>query len=112
MPALDSRIQTLAFDALCLEVGTKNVFYPDHVVFLGTSIARDFSSDGPAILLPRKGILIHKNAKPAVEAMLQCLSDVFLRVPASAKLKALTPEEIDQLLNWDAEKYRQTLPSS
>jgi hypothetical protein len=24
-------------------------------------------------------------------------------------LKALTAAEIDQLLNWDAEKYRQTL---
>jgi hypothetical protein len=41
--------------------------------------------------------------------MLRCLGDVFLRTAADATLKALTATEIDQLINWDAEKYRQTL---
>jgi hypothetical protein len=40
---------------------------------------------------------------------LRCLGDVFQRTSVDSKLKALSTEEIDQLLNWDAEKYRQTL---
>lgn len=111
-PSLNAATHALAFDSVAVEVGAENVFYPDHVVFLGTKIPRDFSTNAPAILVRRKGMLIRKNAKPAVEPMLRCLADVFRRVEASAKLKALTPDQIDQLLNWDAEKYRQTLPSS
>jgi rhamnose utilization protein RhaD (predicted bifunctional aldolase and dehydrogenase) len=108
-PATNPETHALAFDAVAVEIGVENVFYPDHVVFLGTKIACSFAENAPAILLHSKGILIHKRAKPAVEPMLRCLSDVFRRVEANAQLRALTPEEIDQLLNWDAEKYRQTL---
>ena len=110
VPSYCPIIQSLAFDAFAIEVGTKKVFYPDHVVFLGTNITRDFSTNGPAILMPRKGILLHKDAKPAAIEMLRCLSEVCRRVESSANLRALTPDEIDQLLSWDAEKYRQKLP--
>ena len=44
--------------------------------------------------------------------MLRCLADVFRRVDTNAKLNALTTEQIGQLLNWDAEKYRQTLKAN
>ncbi len=111
-PATNDGTHALAYDALAFKVGTQGVFYPDHVVFLGTTIPYDFSSDGPAVLIRRKGVLVHKNAKAAVEPMLRCLADVFRRVDANAKLNALTPEQIDQLLNWDAEKYRQTLKAN
>ncbi len=112
VPATDNATHALAFDAVAVDVGSENVFYPDHVVFLGTKIPRDFSSNAPAILLRRIGMLVHKDAKASVEPMLRCLADVFLRVEPTAKLKALTPDQIDQLLSWDAEKYRQTLSSS
>lgn len=112
IPANDSATHALAFDSVAVEVGAENAFHPDYVLFLGTKIPRDFSSNAPAILVRRKGMLVRKDAKPAVEPMLRCLSDVFRRVEASAKLRALTPDEINQLLNWDAAKYQQTLTSS
>ena len=98
-----------ALDPLALKLGCVHVYYPDHVVFLGTHIPTDMRSGAPAVAIPGMGILIRKDAKPSIEPMLRCLGDVFLRTTSDAPLKALTPTEIDQLLNWDAEKYRQTL---
>jgi rhamnose utilization protein RhaD (predicted bifunctional aldolase and dehydrogenase) len=109
LPAISDQTHALACDAVAVDVGAASVFYPDHVVFLGTKIACDFSDGAPAVLVRNKGVLVHKDAKPAVEPMLRCLTDVFRRVEANAKLRPLNADQIDQLLNWDAEKYRQTL---
>ncbi len=108
-PAADILAHGPALDAMTLQFGCSHVYYPDHVVFLGTSIPIDMNSGAVAIAVPDKGVLLRKDAKPSVEPMLRCLGDVFSRLPADAKLKPLTAAEIDQLLNWDAEKYRQTL---
>ncbi len=108
-PAQSAETHALAFDALALTQGAEHVFYPDHVVFLGEKIPRDFSTAAPAVIIPQKGVLIHKSAKPAVEPMVRCLSDVFRRVDPCAKLNPLSQDQINALLNWDAEKYRQTL---
>jgi rhamnose utilization protein RhaD (predicted bifunctional aldolase and dehydrogenase) len=93
------------------DLAPNHVYYPDHVVFLGTTISDDIESGAPAVLLPDIGVLVHRDAKPSIEPMLACLGDVFCRIAANTDLKALTANEIDQLLNWDAEKYRQTLRS-
>ena len=108
-PAKDTLAHAPALDDMALQLGCIQVYYPDHVVFLGTTVPTDMTSGAPAIAVPGKGVLVRKDAKPAIEPMLRCLGDVFSRVPPHAKLKALTGAEIDQLLNWDAEKYRQTL---
>jgi hypothetical protein len=39
----------------------------------------------------------------------RCLADVMRRVEKEDPLVALTESDIDRLVNWDAEKYRQTL---
>jgi rhamnose utilization protein RhaD (predicted bifunctional aldolase and dehydrogenase) len=109
VPALHAMAHAPALDPRALREGCANVYYPDHVVFLGTHIPTDMATKAPAIAVPGKGVLIHRNAKPSIEPMLRCLGDVFLRTPPEATLKALSDTEIDQLLNWDAEKYRQTL---
>jgi rhamnose utilization protein RhaD (predicted bifunctional aldolase and dehydrogenase) len=98
-----------ALDPLALKLGCTRVYYPDHVVFLGTSIPADIKNNAAVAAIPGKGVLIRKDAKPSIEPMLRCLGDVFLRSSTQARLKALTTIENDQLLNWDAEKYRQTL---
>ncbi len=108
-PATDQFAHAPALDRMALQLGCVQVYYPDHVVFLGTSVPTDMTSGAPAIAVPGRGVLVRKDAKPAIEPMLRCLGDVFSRVPTDATLKALTAAEIDQLLNWDAEKYRQTL---
>jgi rhamnose utilization protein RhaD (predicted bifunctional aldolase and dehydrogenase) len=108
-PAATDEAHAIAIDDRALSLGCKRVYYPDHVVFLGTHIPTNMDSNAQAIAVPGKGVLVHKNAKPSIEPMLRCLADVFARLEQDAPLKALTMEEIDQLLNWDAEKYRQTL---
>ncbi len=86
-----------------------NVYYPDHAVFLGTQMPSGPQPGSPVVVLPGQGVFIRNDARPAVESMLGCLTDVFSRLSPSDELKALTPEEIALLLNWDAEKYRQSL---
>ena len=109
VPAKMMEAHALALDPVANEFGRQYVYYPDHVVFLGASIPNEFGSGAPAVIVPGKGVLVHKNAKPAIEPMLRCIGDVLLRVKQSARLKALSRHEIDELLNWDAEKYRQSL---
>jgi rhamnose utilization protein RhaD (predicted bifunctional aldolase and dehydrogenase) len=108
-PVKDPLAHAPALDDMALRLGCVHVYYPDHVVFLGASIPTDLASGAPAVAVPNKGILVHRNAKPSIEPMLRCLGEVFSRLSHHAELKALTSAEIDQLLNWDAEKYRQTL---
>ncbi len=108
-PAKHVMAHVPALDPMALQFGCSKVYYPDHVVFLGTEIPTDLKTNAPAIAIPGKGVLIHKTAKPSIEPMLRCLGDVFLRTTSDAPLKPLNAAEIDQLLNWDAEKYRQTL---
>lgn len=108
-PAENNETHALATDIFALEKGKRSVFYPDHVVFLGIGVATEIESDAALIALPGSGVLIRKDAKSAVEPMGRCLADVMRRVEADDPLVALDAESIDRLVNWDAEKYRQSL---
>ena len=108
-PAIMDETHALATDPLALKRGKSLVFYPDHVVFLGIGVATSFTGDPPLAAIPDVGVFIHENAKPATEPMGRCLADVMRRVEESDPLVALTDQDIDRLVNWDAEKYRQTL---
>ena len=107
--ASDPETHCLATDPLAMKRGAHSVFYPDHVVFLGTEIATKLWQAAPLVALSGKGVLIRKDAKAAVEPMGRCLADVMRRVEEDDPLVALTADDIDRLVNWDAEKYRQTL---
>jgi rhamnose utilization protein RhaD (predicted bifunctional aldolase and dehydrogenase) len=89
-----------------------NVYYPDHAVFLGTRMPESPQPGSPVAVRPGQGVFVRNDAKSAVEPMLGCLTDVFSRLSPDDELKALTPEEIALLLDWDAEKYRQSLSPS
>ena len=108
-PASDDETHALATDRLALARGRDKVFYPDHVVFLGVGVATDFAGQQPLVAIPGVGVVIRKGAKPAIEPMGRCLADVMRRVEDADPLVALTDNDIDRLVNWDAEKYRQTL---
>jgi len=107
--APDPETHALATDELALKRGARAVFYPDHVVFLGTEVSTSLAQGGPLIALSGLGVLLRKDAKPAIEPMGRCLADVMRRVEEHDPLAALTAGDIDRLVNWDAEKYRQTL---
>lgn len=108
-PAEMDETHALATDPLALKRGADAVFYPDHVVFLGTGVATSFDGDPPLVAIPGQGVFIRNDAKPAIEPMGRCLADVMRRVEEHDPLVALTESDIDRLVNWDAEKYRQTL---
>ena len=72
------------------------------------------SGRAPAlILLPGLGAAIRADASPGARALAQCLGDVLARMDPAAPLVALTAaQEAAQKaapMDWDAEKYRQSL---
>jgi rhamnose utilization protein RhaD (predicted bifunctional aldolase and dehydrogenase) len=107
IPAQHHETHALATDGLALVRARDFVFYPDHAVFVGVGVATEIISGAPLVALPGIGVVIRRGAKSAVEPMGRCLADVMRRIQAHDEIAALTPEDIDQLINWDAEKYRQ-----
>lgn len=93
------------------------VMYPDHAIFLGARplcARREMLAEGnpiadeaDVILLQGEGVLVRRQANPAILEQLQCYGDVLARVDLTAPLQALSDSQIGDLLNWDAEKYRQ-----
>jgi rhamnose utilization protein RhaD (predicted bifunctional aldolase and dehydrogenase) len=94
--------------------------YPDHVVFLGQYAfilddLNDFYSlkmpeiKPPFIFIKNYGTLVSDATTESQKAQLLCYYDVLIRQPIDADLVALTDEQIQALLNWDAEIYRKSI---
>jgi rhamnose utilization protein RhaD (predicted bifunctional aldolase and dehydrogenase) len=94
---------------------------PDHVVFLGGTAAcfedladlpqflKNLEPGTPFIFLKGHGVLQIQNVSSAILAQLLFYLDVILRQPIGDAMVCLKPEAVASLLNWDAEKYRQSL---
>jgi rhamnose utilization protein RhaD (predicted bifunctional aldolase and dehydrogenase) len=107
-------------------VAKKGPFYPDHVVFLNgfipiansterlsdaikryTSNAK--SSSTPLFMIYEgKGVLVNPDITEDAKAMLDAFVLVCTRVDPNDKLISLHKKDIDELENWEAEKYRRT----
>ena len=74
-------------------------YWPDHVVFLGPALPP------PG---PRKGNG-EGNGEGNARLMLQCLADVLARTPSDWTMRPIGPAAEAELMNWDAETYRQKL---
>lgn len=94
--------------------------YPDHVVFMGSqpmcydsigmlneAMACGISPE--TLFLKGLGVYAKTSISLATQAQLKCYYDVLIRQPKDARLKSLNDREVAELLNWDAEKYRQHL---
>lgn len=96
-----------------LAIATSGSLYPDHVIFCGVgAMACDTPPKGdspPFVLIPGKGAVMRDDATPGAWALAQCLGDVLMRLPEGAAVTYLTLEQNGELLDWDAEKYRQKL---
>jgi len=113
---------SLACDSQLLAVIQRAwAMYPDHVVFLGpiavvTSI-QDVSKyhellttqPPPYLFVLEHGTFVHHTASKAHHEQLQCYFDIILRLEPHRKIVTLTQSQIEELLNWDAEKYRQQM---
>jgi rhamnose utilization protein RhaD (predicted bifunctional aldolase and dehydrogenase) len=100
----------IALDLSTSAYAVSGSYYPDHVVFLGPALPQsDHAGRPPAILLAGQGIALREDATSSQKAMLRCLSDVLSRLPSDWVPQPLGPVAEAELLNWDAEKYRQAL---
>ena len=124
VPVPHGPTQAVARDAELLKIAAGATMYPDHLIFLGPGVAIARAGEGPEeasarvaatgparklVLLPGRGAAIPADASPSMVALGKALGDVLLRVDADALIARLTPAEEAELLNWDAEKYRQAL---
>ena len=55
------------------------------------------------------GLFENNNVVPASREMLDCFIEVLLRIDFNRNQKYLTKEQENELLNWDAEIYRQSI---
>lgn len=108
------RTHALARDRLQLAWATAGSLYPDHVIFLGPAAARlgdtDAAQRGSKLFLqPGRGAMLAAETTASADELALCLALVLERVPEDATLRYLTTEQEAELLDWDAEKYRQSL---
>lgn len=116
----DEAIHATATDPVSLGFALEGTLYPDHVVFLGPGVTaikgRSAIPVGntvpPLVLVEGKGALVSKGAMPAVEPMARCLADVCARLSPGDSIQALTAAEEAELVDWEAERYRQSLKSA
>lgn len=95
--------------------------FPDHVVFLGhqplivddtnslKELNYDEISNEPFIFVKKVGILQNSITTQAQIEQLLCYFNVISNIADYCNIKTLTDMEISELLNWDAEVYRQAL---
>jgi len=120
--AEDRDLHAIATDPIGLAAARRGSLYPDHVVFLGPGIIaagpnetaaaaarRSGRAAAPLVIVPGAGVLLHDMATPAARALVRCLADVTCRLARTDLPDPLNPADEAQLLDWDAEKYRQSL---
>ena len=94
---------------------------PDHLVFLGPKPYlydhvddflefNDAINQPPLVFLKNTGIYIHKDIFTKIHFIqLQCFADILFRLDRYKQIPVISRNEIQKLLNWDAEKYRQQM---
>jgi rhamnose utilization protein RhaD (predicted bifunctional aldolase and dehydrogenase) len=121
-PAEEDELHAVATDPISLAAARSGSLYPDHVVFLGPGIVetegaetaadaarRAGQPDTPLVIVPGAGVLLHDRATASARALARCLADVTSRLASDDPIDPLNPADEAQLLDWDAEKYRQSL---
>lgn len=124
-PVADPGVNALAHDPTSLAVALAGPLYPDHVVFLGPAplVVAAYDEIAPAldrarcsgappicwIIVRDSAVLIAEDALRGSEEMLRCLGDVAARLPPDAPLAPLSSVDVDALIDWDAERYRQAM---
>lgn len=107
-----------------LEIFSKSL-YPDHVIFLGPGVPLFKSlkslkkfifeiqekeiNPPPFIILEKYGLYESHQCVEAARKMIDCFVEVLLRINLGNEIKYLSKNQEDELLNWDAEKYRQAI---
>lgn len=118
-------LHTVACSPHLTKAALAGSLYPDHVIFCGVGahalapterpgdVVSRITAQGlpaPAFLLcPGQGALVREGASPGAQALTRCLGDVLVRLAPGAEVAVLNNAQNAELLDWDAEKYRQAL---
>jgi rhamnose utilization protein RhaD (predicted bifunctional aldolase and dehydrogenase) len=117
----DPTVDAVALDPKSLMIARLGSLYPDHVVFLGPGLMEASVDVGrlrappegrrPPLMMaaPGLGVVLHRSTSKNAEAMVRCLADVAARIPEEAPIRVLTGAEEEELMNWEAEAYRQSI---
>lgn len=118
-PVADPDLHQLAtVHGLYQRLDSQWALYPDHVVFLGPTAQKFPDVDALNAMLQRDaavpelvfieglGVFAQGTFSVAKLVQLRCYYDVLVRLDLDDTIRSLSPFEIGQLLNWDAEQYR------
>lgn len=122
VPVADPALHRLATDAaLFARLPSQWALYPDHVVFLGGD-AHTYANAGTfqnslrssknlpeLIFIQDVGVFIRPDFSIAKLLQLRCYYDVLVRQHQDHMINTLLPQQVGELLNWDAEQYRMNL---
>ncbi len=114
-----------ALEPEAFAAASKGMPAPDFAVFLGARLVAvrrgqsmaeaalayrgEFGIDPAVFLLEGQGVIVRDSVSDNGEQMLEALGQMLVRLPEGAQLTYLPIQEIHGLLDWDAEKYRQSL---
>ena len=116
--------QRIAQDERLLAMANGRTLYPDHLVFLGPGVtvamasetiaqvvARAAQSPIPSklVIVPGEGVAMPETASRSELALATALGDVLARIDPNAAVTRLSEDQEAELLDWDAEAYRQSL---
>lgn len=123
--SLVDQVNALAFNDKMIECLSEKAIFPDAVVFLGNHnlflneipydwapYATDLKS-AKFILIKDLGVIVvnalSKSARENVELFLKIHFRIFSCLTSFDNINYLTDCQVSELLNWDAEKYRQSM---
>lgn len=118
MPIKNPCLHNFVLDKKLLQYVKKNwAIFPDHVVFVGgrPCIYPNWdkfiqSNEKPLLIFIKgEGVFHLKSIKQNEIEQLNCYFDVICRQDFNKNLSVLTQKQISELINWDAEIYRQSL---
>ncbi|MEJ8474229.1 class II aldolase/adducin family protein [Roseibium algae] len=116
--------QQIAHDARLLALADGRTLYPDHLVFLGPGVtvvregeqlkdvltcAGQQQFPSKLVIMPGQGVAIPDSATPSEIALARALGDVLVRIEPQVSVSRLSGAQEAELLDWDAEVYRQSL---
>lgn len=119
IPVSDVDVHQLAINQVLFDrLSADWALCPDHVVFLGSAPGCYPDTDAlmneaannrnwPELVFVRNvGVYAKPEFNNAKLAQLRCYYDLLVRQPAKGAINTLSDEQIAELLDWDAEKYR------
>ena len=110
-------IHSLAIDNWSYQLSQKNPHCPDHAVLCGIrpniidlnkQKLSDVNSKLPYLIIKDIGVIFSEN-NDTLEAMLRSQAEIFLRLTKNTKVKLLSKNQCEDLINWDAEKFRKKM---